>query len=65
MAASKGLSKAKKSAVAKSARAGKDIGKPGKKFNEVASKAAKEYGSAEAGKRVAAAAMWKNINRGK
>jgi hypothetical protein len=60
---SKGLSKNTLRAVVKKARAGKDIGKPGKKFGEVAAKAAKKYGSAEAGKRVAAAAMWKNIKR--
>ena len=61
---SAGMSKEKKSAVAKKARAGGDIGKPGKKFAEVAAKAAKRYGSEEAGKRVAAAAMWKNMKKG-
>lgn len=60
---SKGLSKEKKSAVAKKAKAGKDIGKKGKGFGKVAAKAAKQYGSKEAGERVAAAAMWKNIQR--
>lgn len=60
---SKGLSKEKKSAVAKKAKAGKDIGKKGKGFEKVAAKAAKQYGSKEAGERVAAAAMWKNIQR--
>lgn len=55
-----GLSSKQRSQVAKKARAGADIGKKGKKFSEVAAKAAKQYGSAEAGKRVAAAAMWKN-----
>lgn len=58
-----GLSKEQKSAVAKKARAGGDIGKKGKGFEDVAAKAAKQYGSEEAGKRVAAAAMWKNIKR--
>jgi hypothetical protein len=41
---------------AKAARAGKDIGKPGKNFSKIASKAAAEYGSA-AGKRVAGAVL--------
>ena len=58
-----GLSKEQKSSIAKKARAGKDIGKPGKNFKIVAAKAAKEYGSKEAGERVAAAAMWKNKKR--
>ena len=53
-----------KSEVAKEAREGKDLGHPGKGFDEVAAKASKEYGSAEAGKRVAAAAMWKMRKRG-
>ena len=48
-----------RSALAKKARAGKDIGKPGKGFEKVAEKAAKQYGSKEAGERVAAAAMFK------
>ena len=48
-----------RSALAKKARAGKDIGKPGKGFEKVAAKAAKQYGSKEAGERVAAAAMFK------
>lgn len=48
-----------RSALAKKARAGKDIGKPGKGFEKIAAKAAKQYGSEEAGKRVAAAAMFK------
>lgn len=60
---SKGLSKEKKSAVVKAAKSGKDIGKKGKGFEKVATKAAKKYGSKEAGKKVAAAAMWKNIKR--
>ena len=56
----------KKSTIAKKARAGKDLGKPGKNFAKVAAKAAKKYGSAEAGKKVAAAVMWKNLaKRGK
>lgn len=44
---------------AKSAAHGKDIGKPGKNFGKIASKAAKEYGSEEAGKRVAGAILAK------
>jgi hypothetical protein len=60
---SAGLTKKQKSDVAKKAKAGKDIGKKGKGFEKVAAKAAKQYGSKEAGKRVAAAAMWKNIKR--
>lgn len=56
-APSAGLSKAKKSAVVKDAKAGKDIGKPGKSFDKVAAKA----GGGEKGKKIAAAAMWKNV----
>ena len=57
---SAGLSKAKKSKFVKDAKAGKDIGKPGKNFDKVAKKA----GGGEKGKRIAAAAMWKNIKEG-
>jgi hypothetical protein len=53
------LSKGERSELAKQARAGKDIGKPGKMFKKVAADAAKRYGSKEAGERVAAAAMFK------
>ena len=60
---SSGLSKKKKSKIAKDAKAGKDIGKKGKGFKKVAAKAAKRYGSKEAGDRVAAAAMWANAKR--
>jgi len=42
---------------AKKAAAGKDIGKPGKNFSKIAAGAAKKYGSAEAGKRVAGAVL--------
>lgn len=56
---SSGLSEKQKSSVAKKATAGKDIGKKGKTFDEVAAKA----GGGEKGKRIAAAAMWKNIRR--
>ena len=54
---SAGLSAAKKSAVVKDAKAGKDIGKPGKSFDKVA----KSAGGGEKGEKIAAAAMWKNI----
>ena len=46
-----------KSYSAKLARKGKDIGKKGKNFSKIASKAAKEYGSVKAGKRVAGAIL--------
>ena len=55
---SAGLSKAKKSAVVKDAKAGKDIGKPGKGFDKLAKKA----GGGEKGEKIAAAAMWKNAH---
>ena len=58
-----GLSKTKKSEVVKKAKSGGDIGKKGKGFEKVADKAAKKYGSKEAGQKVAAAAMWKNVKR--
>lgn len=57
---SAGMTKKEKSAVAKKASAGKDIGKKGKGFEKVAKAAEKKYGSKEAGQKVAAAAMWKN-----
>ena len=60
---SAGLTKKQKSTVAKKATAGKDIGKKGKGFEKVAKAAEKQYGSKEAGEKVAAAAMWKNIKR--
>lgn len=44
---------------AKEARAGKDIGKPGKMFKKIASDAAKRYGSKERGKKVAGAVLAK------
>lgn len=62
-APSAGLSAEKKSDVVKSAKAGEDIGHKGKGFADVAANAAKEYGSKEAGEKVAAAAMWKNMKR--
>ena len=60
---SAGLTKKEKSAVVKKAKTGKDIGKKGKGFEKVAKAAEKKYGSKEAGEKVAAAAMWKNIKR--
>ena len=54
-----GLSKKKKSQVAKKARAGDDIGKKGKGFAKVA----KAAGGGEKGQKIAAAAMWKNVKR--
>jgi hypothetical protein len=60
---SAGLSSAQKSNIAKKAKSGADIGEKGKNFKNVAAKAAKEYGSKEAGERVAAAAMWKNAKK--
>ena len=56
---STGLTKKQKSTVAKKASAGKDIGKKGKNFDKVAAAA----GGGEKGKKIAAAAMWKNIKR--
>jgi hypothetical protein len=53
---STGMSKGEKSAVAKKAQAGKDIGKPGKSFDKVA----KAAGGGAKGTKIAAAAMWKN-----
>jgi len=58
--ASAGLTKKQKSAISKKAHAGKDIGKKGKGFEKVAKAGEKQYGSKEAGEKVAAAAMWKN-----
>ena len=54
-----------KSMVAKKAQAGKDLGKKGKNFNKIANKAAKKYGSKEAGKKVAGAIMQKMRKAGK
>lgn len=56
---SAGLTKKQKSDVAKKAAAGEDIGKKGKGFEKIAKKA----GGGEKGKKIAAAAMWKNIKR--
>jgi hypothetical protein len=57
---SAGMTKKAKSTLVTKAKAGKDIGKKGPGFKKVAKAAEKEYGSKEAGQKVAAAAMWKN-----
>lgn len=48
-----------KSYSAKQAVKGKDIGKKGKNFSKIASKASQEYGSPLAGKKVAGAILAK------
>jgi hypothetical protein len=53
------IEEARKSYSPKKARAGKDIGKPGKTFKKIAKSAAKKYGSKEAGKKVAGAVLAK------
>lgn len=53
----KEIQKKSKSAVAKEAHKGEDVGHGG--FKKVEEKAAKEYGSKKAGEKVAAAIMWK------
>ena len=55
---SAGMSKDAKSALVKKAKSGGDIGKPGKCFDKVA----KSAGGGEKGKKIAAAAMWKNAH---
>ena len=52
---SAGMTKKEKSAVVKKAKKGEDIGKKGKGFEKVA----KAAGGGEKGKKIAAAAMWK------
>lgn len=49
---------------AKKARAGKDIGKPGKNFAKIAKSAGKKYGSKKAGERVAGSILAKMRNEG-
>ena len=53
------LGEKKEDYSAKKARAGKDIGKPGKNFKKISKDAAKRYGSKEAGDRVAGAILAK------
>lgn len=60
---SAGTTKKQRSAIVKKAVAGKSVF--GGHFDKVAKEAAKEYGSKEAGQKVAAAAMWKKAgNKG-
>lgn len=47
-----------KSAAATAARKGTDLGKPGKGFQAIVSKASKKYGTARA-KKIAGAQFWK------
>ena len=58
------MDEAKEDYSAKKARAGKDIGKPGKNFKKISKDAAKRYGSKEAGDRVAGAILNKLRNEG-
>ena len=60
-APSAGMTKTQKSSLVKKARAGKDIGKPGKGFAKV-EKAAEKSGAKDP-KAVAAAAMWKTAKK--
>jgi hypothetical protein len=53
------MDEAKEDYSAKKARAGKDIGKPGKNFSKIAKDASKRYGSKAAGDRVAGAILAK------
>lgn len=55
----------KRSYSAKAARKGKDIGKPGKNFSKIATKAGKKYESKAAGKRVAGAILAKQRAKAK
>jgi hypothetical protein len=54
-----------KATAAKEAKSGKDMGKKGKGFEKVEEKAEKEYGSKDAGKRVAGAMFQKMRKAGK
>jgi len=53
------------SQAAKKARRGVDMGKPGKNFSKIAAKAGEQYGSKEAGERVAGAVFNKMRKKGK
>ncbi|RLJ02925.1 MAG: hypothetical protein DRP08_04145 [Candidatus Aenigmatarchaeota archaeon] len=59
----RGVPKKTRSRVVKAARKGKDIGKKGKMFKKISAKAARRYGSKEAGERVAGSTMWKIIKK--
>ncbi len=52
-----------KSKAAREARKGKDMGKKGKNFKKIEAKAGKEYGSKEAGEKVAGA-IFQRMRRG-
>lgn len=54
-----------KSAAAKKAHKGVDMGKKGKNFSNISNKSGKEYGSKEAGDRVAGAIFQKLRKAGK
>jgi hypothetical protein len=54
---------ANKGYSAKAGAAGKDLGKPGKNFAKIEKSAAKEYGSAKAGAKVAGAVLNKLRNK--
>lgn len=54
-----------KAQAVKKARKGKDMGKKGKNFDKIAAKAGKEYGSKEAGERVAGALFQKMRKSGR
>ena len=53
------------SQAAKEAKRGTDMGKPGKNFAKISAKAAQEYGSKEAGQRVAGAVFQNLRKKGK
>jgi len=57
--AQEGMAESEDDYSAKKARAGKDIGKPGKQFGKIAASAGKKYGSKAAGERVAGAVLSK------
>lgn len=59
--AKKPLKKVTKSQLGKKIAKGQDVGRKGKNFEKIAEKA----GGGEKGRRIAAAAMWKNLTKGK
>lgn len=60
-APSAGMSASAKSDAVKDAKSGKDMGDKGKNFSKIADKATDEYGSKEAGNKVAGAIFWKKM----
>ena len=46
-----------RSKIVKAARAGKDIGKPGKEFEKISQESGERYGSKERGEKVAGAVL--------